>query len=309
MKTSIIVPIYRAEAYLDACVKSILAQTDPDFELILVDDGSPDACPALCDEWATRDPRIVVLHKENGGPSEARNLGIEVARGEYLTFIDSDDLVHPAYLDELHRALADGGADIALTPFLRFPEKELPPAVTPSGRYTVLDGRAACLSLCERKVDFIIVCAKLYRRACFDTLRFPKGRLNEDEAVSHHLLWNASRVAVLDSPLYFYRTTPGSIMTSGFSNARFDMLYAFEERLAFFTEKGEKTLASLTKKTFDTTRAILTVRALGNRSLGEMPRRYRMFLPRALLRFLAALTPDERRHVRTRIKEVLTGKR
>ena len=108
---SVIVPVYKAEAYLSQCVESILAQTEPDFELLLIDDGSPDRCPALCDAWAAKDPRIRAIHKPNGGVSSARNAGLDLARGTYVVFLDSDDWADPDYLERLLTLQAQTAAD------------------------------------------------------------------------------------------------------------------------------------------------------------------------------------------------------
>ena len=117
---SVIVPVYKVEAYLTACVESVLAQTYPNFELILVDDGSPDNCPRMCDEFAARDSRIRVIHKKNGGLSSARNAGIDAAKGSYLAFLDSDDLWTPFFLERLHAALTEADADFSVCLFRRF---------------------------------------------------------------------------------------------------------------------------------------------------------------------------------------------
>ena len=113
MIVSIIVPIYKVEPYLNKCVQSIVDQTYRDLEIILVDDGSPDICPAICDAWAAKDSRIRVIHKENGGLSDARNAGLAIATGKYISFIDSDDYIEPTFIADLHDALSRSGADIA----------------------------------------------------------------------------------------------------------------------------------------------------------------------------------------------------
>ena len=111
---SIIVPVYQVEKYLNECIDSILAQTFTDFELILVDDGSPDNCPALCDAAAKRDSRVRVIHKQNGGVSTARNAGLDAAQGNWIAFVDSDDTVEPEYLEKMHKAVLETGADFAI---------------------------------------------------------------------------------------------------------------------------------------------------------------------------------------------------
>jgi glycosyltransferase involved in cell wall biosynthesis len=161
---SVIIPVYKVEAYLTVCVESVLAQTYEQLEIILVDDGSPDNCPKICDEFAARDSRIRVIHKENGGLSSARNAGIDAARGEYLAFLDSDDLWTPVFLERLCRAAQETGADFAVCLFRRFrgdPPKELPEPVAAE----VLTRREAfeCL-FGVRNENMVVAPNKLYRR-------------------------------------------------------------------------------------------------------------------------------------------------
>lgn len=139
---SVIVPVYKVEAYLDDCVKSILEQTFTDFELILVDDGSPDRCPQMCDEWAQRDSRIKVIHKTNGGLADARNAGIRAANGGYLAFVDSDDWVEPDFLEILHTGIENGAHDMVQCNFHRAYEngEEYPYVFQPG----VYDKNAIC---------------------------------------------------------------------------------------------------------------------------------------------------------------------
>ena len=117
-KISVIIPVYKVEKYLDKCVESVANQTYKDLEIILVDDGSPDNCPAVCDEWAKKDSRIKVIHKENGGVSSARNAGIDIAEGEYICFVDSDDFVRENYVQFLLSAIEETDADVSIMPFL-----------------------------------------------------------------------------------------------------------------------------------------------------------------------------------------------
>ena len=123
---SVIVPVYKVEPYLDRCVASILAQTYPNLEVILVDDGSPDNCPAFCDAWAQRDARIRVIHKKNGGQSTARNAGLDAARGEWIAFVDSDDTITPDYCAKLYAAVQQTGAQIAACNYRQVDESGQP---------------------------------------------------------------------------------------------------------------------------------------------------------------------------------------
>lgn len=200
VKLSIIVPIYRVEQTLDRCVESIVGQSFSDFEVILVDDGSPDGCPALCDEWVRKDCRIHVVHQDNGGLSAARNTGIDKAQGELLTFVDSDDYLEPdTYSQAVTAMTAD--TDIVEFPVSRFHgsrwQKEL--RFTPAVYDDMKD-----YWLKERAYEHCYAWNKVYRRELFSEVRFPVGRVFEDVATLPLLLEKARRVAVIDHGLYYY---------------------------------------------------------------------------------------------------------
>lgn len=244
---SVIIPVYKVETYLTACVESVLAQTYQNFEIILVDDGSPDHCPAMCDAFAARDRRIRVIHKENRGLSSARNAGIEAARGEFLAFLDSDDLWSPKFLERLSGALEETGAVFSVCLFQRFrDEAEISP---------VMPVQTVCLSQTEafaclfdyRNENMIVAPNKLYHRKLFETLRYPLGLLHEDEAVIHELIGAVHCVAWVDEAHYFYRQSPDSITTSRFTLRRLDETIAKEKRIAYFEARGMQDLADRTK--------------------------------------------------------------
>ena len=236
MMISVIVPIYKVEEYLRRCVDSLLQQTYKDFELILVDDGSPDGCGAICDAYASQDPRVRAVHKENGGLSDARNAGLHAARGGVIAFVDSDDWVAPDFLEALYDALESEGADIAECAVmktdgttehapLRLFDKPSDFATEPALRELIHDG-----------VFHQTVWNKLYRRAVLEGIPFPKGRTNEDEFWTYQVFARAKRAVKVDRPLYFYFQRPGSIMGTSFSLRRLDALDAKTERQAFFEE-------------------------------------------------------------------------
>ena len=180
---SIIVPVYKVENYLQKCIDSILAQTFTDFELILVEDGSPDGCPALCDAAAAKDARIRVLHQKNGGLSAARNAGLDVARGEWIGFVDSDDYIAPEMYETLYKAVQNTGADLALCDYAAVDEAGIPCLPPYTGlAQRIFTGR----ELLKRATNTMAQPAwnKLYRRAIFAQLRYPEGKLNEDIAGS-----------------------------------------------------------------------------------------------------------------------------
>lgn len=227
---SVIVPIYKVEIYLCQCVESILNQTFRDFELILVDDGSPDGSPEICDKYAEMDSRVRVIHKQNGGLSSARNTGLDCAKGEFIAFVDSDDWVHPEYLECLYDAVQKENTDMAICGVEKFwdenPRVEQFPLI--AGRVS----REKAISLMTM-VAWIIACNKLYRRKLWDNLRFPEGYIHEDEAVIHRVIGRCDTIMAITEQLYFYRQTNNSIMRSEFNIRRTDYLSALADRIVF----------------------------------------------------------------------------
>ena len=182
-KISVIVPVYKVEAYLQECVDSILAQTFEDFELILVDDGSPDNCGAICDAYAGKDSRVKVIHQENQGLSGARNTGIEASKGEFLTFVDSDDMVSPQYLEVLINLFCDN-TDVAVCGFKSFLDgTEYPIGRSAREMVRVYSPKESLIELYNGNTLIPVnACAKLIRRSLLGDLRFPVGKLHEDQA-------------------------------------------------------------------------------------------------------------------------------
>lgn len=229
---SIIVPIYKVEDYLHRCVDSILAQTYEDFELILVDDGSPDGCGAICDQYAAQDARIKVIHKENGGLSDARNAGLQVAQGEYIAFVDSDDWLMPNYLKYLLNTLLEQDADICECGILRTDGSAALPeeALTEANSF---DTQTALRLLIEDSIFHQYVWNKLYRKEVIGQIAFAKGKTNEDEFWTYQVFGNAKKIAKIDTPLYMYFQRSDSIMGAGYSIKRLDALEAKMQRLHY----------------------------------------------------------------------------
>ena len=234
---SVIVPIYNVEAYLERCVDSILKQTFTDFELILVDDGSPDRCGEICDRYAETDQRIKVIHKENGGLSDARNAGIDIAEGAYLSFIDSDDWVLDTFLEVLYTEAKKNHADISVVNYHEEHEKERQEAKHVDDK--ILTGIEALDFLYQPNYLAIycgIICNKLLKKELFSGIRFPFGKINEDSFTIHKLLYKADRVCFSGSDLYCYFQRNDSIMHKTFSEKRLDEYEVFVERAKFFKE-------------------------------------------------------------------------
>lgn len=242
---SVIVPVYRAEAYLHGCVDSILSQTFSDFEVILVEDGSPDGCGAICDEYARQDSRVRVIHQTNQGQAAARNHALPLAQGSWLCFVDSDDQIHPQMLEQLYRAAVESGAGITMCQMLEAPEMPEDFAATREFQYERLTmDEETLISLHDREeYPGWVACAKLIRREYVEAYPFQTGRVYEDnEAVCRWLL-PAKTLAKLPEELYFYRTNPDSTTKSGFSLKNLDYLWALESITAFYRSVGYDTLA------------------------------------------------------------------
>lgn len=239
MLISIVVPVYKVENYLHRCVDSILAQTFADYELILVDDGSPDNCGQICDEYAEKDSRIKVIHKQNGGLSDARNAGIdwcfENSDFEWITFIDSDDWVHPEYLERLYQAVIDTGCSVSVCSYKNTSQTR----IDPLDRFQVKVYNTERF-YCEKNVNSVVAWGKLYAKECFNDIRYPVGKLHEDEFTTYKIIFRYNDIAFLESKLYYYYVNNDSITKSKWNPKRLDALYAVEQQSAFFRKNRYK---------------------------------------------------------------------
>ena len=248
---TIIVPVYKVEDYLQRCVDSILCQTYGELEIILVDDGSPDRCGEICEEYAKGDPRIKVIHKENGGLSDARNAGIEQASGRYITFLDSDDWVHEEYVERLYGLLNETGADVSSCGYLTTGSEQISEDLSAESVYEFTGEEALdqLVAFGDLHAQMIVAWGKLYKTELFDGIRFPYGRIHEDEFTTYKLLYRAGKVAVSTRKLLYYWQREDSIMGSGFKvKNKLDFLDAQIERGAFFNEHGLNALRDRTYK-------------------------------------------------------------
>ena len=225
---SVIIPFYNTEKYARDCLDSVIRQTYRELEIILVDDGSPDLCGEICESYAASDGRIRVIHKENGGLSDARNAGIEAATGEYITFVDSDDVVDARYVEGMLAALEQYGADIVQIQYTYY-FKELGGRDPHFGEAVVAEGDEAFRNLMRRREANESACAKLYRREVIGDIRFPKGRINEDTLTTYKFLLRSRLTVFLPDYLYFYRYNNSGILHSKFSEKRFTILTVFDE--------------------------------------------------------------------------------
>jgi glycosyltransferase involved in cell wall biosynthesis len=219
---SIIVPIYKVEKYLSKCVESIVHQTYENLEIILVDDGSPDRCGGMCDEYAAKDNRIKVIHKQNGGLSDARNAAIDIAKGEYVSFVDSDDYVTLDYIESLYNNLVKYNADISVSVLCRVMEQNVMEVDKRDGYTYQLSVREALNTMFYQKLFDTQAFCKLYKLDLFDHIRYPKGLLFEDLSTTYKLFLKSKRIAYTKYHNYFYLLRSNSIEGAPFNMKKYE---------------------------------------------------------------------------------------
>lgn len=236
---SVVVPVYNVRDYLSDCIESICSQSYGDLEIILVDDGSTDDSGIICDQAAELNKNIRVVHKENGGLSSARNAGIDIANGEFIVFVDSDDVIGNDYVEKLIEPFhSNESADISICGFARFSEninevKLLSDCVFQG--YRRISNLEALAGICntDHSTYFEITCNKMYRVELFDGIRFPVGKVHEDVSTVYKLLYKAKDIYICDEALYYYRLRQDSI-TGAFRRENLDLIEALEQRDAFY---------------------------------------------------------------------------
>ena len=236
-KISIIVPVYKVEAYLDRCVESIVNQTYQNLEIILVDDGSPDTCGAMCDAWAEKDSRIRVIHKPNGGLSDARNAGMEIATGEYIGFVDSDDWIHCEFVATLYAAIKKFSVNIAACDYLKTDESTIiiDESIEINGKVECYNSQQTLNALLNNNLHRAVAWNKLYHKSLLVNMQYPIGKYHEDEYFAYRVLGSVQRTVYVNIPLYYYFNRQGSIMNS-VSLKHIDVLGAYLERVTYLKE-------------------------------------------------------------------------
>lgn len=211
---SIIIPVYKVEKYLNRCVNSVINQSYENIEIILVDDESPDKCPEICEEWARKDCRVKVIHKINGGLSDARNKGLELAKGCYVCFVDSDDYVAKTYVETLYGLICSKKTDISAVSLKEVfsLEPEISKNATGEGIITVFEGKEALKQLFYNDTFANYAWNKMYKRNLFENVKFPVGRKMEDLGTTYKLLLRAERIAYSTEVLYYYFQREDSIL-------------------------------------------------------------------------------------------------
>lgn len=235
---SVIVPIYNVEKYLRRCVESVRNQSYTNLEIILVDDESPDNCPMICEEYRELDQRIIVIHQKNAGLSGARNAGIEIAKGEYLVFVDSDDFLAQDFVQVLYQAAKETNSDIAMCKYEYVKGDGLTQANKPGENYEYSGIQMIENMYSPDGAFFIVAWNKLYRRTLFEAIRYPQGRIHEDEATTHKLYYEAKQAVFVERFLYGYFVDGESITRKKFNRNRLDWAWSVEQRLDFLEEKG-----------------------------------------------------------------------
>ncbi len=247
-KISVIVPIYKVENYLHRCVDSIINQTYTNLEIILVDDGSPDKCPMICDEYAKKDSRIRVIHKKNGGLSDARNAGLDIATGEYIGFVDSDDYISVHFCKRLMNVMKVSDSDIVECEIKKFKDTDKIGDIQNNKLdFITFNTYEAMENLILNNILSVTVWNKLYKKDVIEKLRFKVGKTNEDDFYTYLAFDNANKISKLDEELYYYLQREDSIMGKNYKLNRLDEIEAKYERLKFI-EKNYKNLILLAKK-------------------------------------------------------------
>ncbi len=236
---SVVIPIYKVEKYLNKCINSVICQTYTNIEIILVDDGSPDNCGIICDDFAKTDKRIKVIHKENGGLSDARNVGIENATGKYITFIDSDDYVELDYIEYLYKLIKKYKTKLSVCSFNILLENGKKIDSGKKYKEKLLNREISIKRMLNEEGFTVSAWAKLYSADLFDDIRYPVGKLCEDNGTTYKLFDKVDKIAYGNNSKYYYLKRKGSIMLSQFNIKKMDMIELTDEMCDYLDTKYE----------------------------------------------------------------------
>lgn len=235
-RISIVVPVYNVEQYIEECLDSILNQTYQDFELILVDDGSKDQSGAICDRYQKEHSNIKVIHQENQGQAATRNHGVEISQGEWVMFVDSDDVIHPCLLEYLYKAAIESNAGMAVS-------KRTQGKCIPNDFFTNYSYTAVCENVTVEKLEeyydnnafyYWAPFPSLMKKEIVQSIPFPEGRIYEDNAVACQLLYAAKKLAIVPIVMYYYRVNPNGTMNQPMTIKKLDYLWALERQIEFY---------------------------------------------------------------------------
>lgn len=236
---SIVVPVYGVEQFLDQCVQSLVTQSYSNLEIILVDDGSKDKCPQICDKWAEKDHRIKVIHKPNGGLSDARNAGIKNARGSYIAFVDSDDWIEKSFVEKLYNSMISSKSEIAECSVNIVDERGTKQKIRKAADSETLDKISALKKLIQENGIYQTVWNKIYKTDLINDLMFEVGKLHEDEFWTYKVLDRIHKISIVPDALYNYRQRQSSIMGQGYNKSRLVGLQAKYERSVYLSKYTE----------------------------------------------------------------------
>lgn len=234
---SVIIPVYKVEQYLDKCIESVVNQTYKNLEIILVDDGSPDTCPQKCDDWKNKDKRIIVIHKENGGLSDARNKGIDISKGKYITFIDSDDYIEEQYIEILFEMIIKNKTKISVADnLIEYVDGNV------INNSTYENYLATPFEFFEKMLWGIRdldngAWTKMYSKELFDDVRFPVGKNYEDTATIYKIIDKCEKIAINSVPIYHYMKRKDSITQGKFSIKKLELLDATQQMTDYVRNK------------------------------------------------------------------------
>lgn len=249
---SVIVPVYNVEKYICGCITSILSQTYKNLQVILVDDGTPDNSGKICDEFAQKDDRVLVIHKENGGLSSARNAGLDAAKGKYIMFIDSDDYIVDNAVEILVEECEKYDTDFVQfdTIHTTCPEYSPQHASENYGIEMLTDLRQMYWKMYKTLGPGVSACTRLHKKDLFDELRFKEGIIHEDDHFTLYALQKAKSGLYLDAKLYYYVIHENSILTSQFSKKNLDVLYVLKCRIQEFQKLEFSDLENYAKEQY-----------------------------------------------------------
>lgn len=241
---SLIIPVYNVEQYLNKCIESVINQTYLNIEILLIDDGSTDNSGKICDEYKLKDDRVKVIHKKNGGLSDARNIGIENATGKYITFVDSDDWLNLDYCDVMHKKIVNEKCDIVMCDL----QKVYNDTEEFETNMNYIEKEYSNIEALEKLEDtiYVVAVAKLYNANLFSKLRYIKGKVHEDEFIFHKLFYESKNVIHINQKLYAYRQRDNSITNSKYSLKRLNGIEALEDRINFYKLQKLKRLEDKT---------------------------------------------------------------
>lgn len=237
-KISVIIPVYKVEKYLDKCIQSVVDQTYKNLEIILVDDGLPDRCGEICDAWAKKDGRIKVIHKANGGISDARNVGLDIATGEYIGFVDSDDYIHPEMYHKLYDKIRENDAELAMCGYYRISELDDKIICSDNSCGDGLLDKEQALKQLWQHGTFMSIWNKLYKRDLFINQRFAYGKISEDIFILPYIYMNCTKIIAIAKEYYYYVQTINSICRSEVTVKKMDGVEAYYNMLIFYRDHG-----------------------------------------------------------------------